>query len=95
MGIRIEYGLDDDKLPHLNKKSDCELRNYIPQILRINFIDEKTDNIVFTFVPKLEDRDTIALAFDLLLEYDQKRIAFVKFLKDNWLNKNIIDIKNV
>ena len=50
---------------------------------------------MFTFVPKLEDRDTIALAFDLLLEYDQKRIAFVKFLKDNWLNKNIIDIKNV
>lgn len=88
MGIRIEAGLDNDRTPEKRDEDMCGLRDFVPQILRINFVDEKTGSIIFTWVPKMRDRDTMTKAFEVLTEYDRKRIDFVKYIKNNWIGGN-------
>ena len=88
MGIKIEWGLDNDLTPDKRDKDICGLRDFVPQILRINFRDEKTNSIIFTWVPKMIDRDTMTKAFTLLTEYDRRRIDFVKYIKNNLIGGN-------
>lgn len=88
MGIRIEYGLDNDRTPEKRDADMCGLRDFVPQIVRINFVDENTGNIIFTWVPKMIDRDTMTKAFTLLTEYDRRRIDFVKYIKNNLIGGN-------
>lgn len=86
MPVRIEYGLSEDRKPELNGDV-CKARNYIPHILRINFIDDRTNQVLFTFVPKLEDEETLKKAFDILKVYDQKRMDLYQFIVDHELKE--------
>lgn len=86
MPIKIEWGLDKDLKPELNGNV-CKARNYIPHILRINFIDERTNNLMFTFVPKLEDEATLLKAFEILKDYDKRSMDLYEFIRANELKK--------
>ena len=86
MTVKVIYGLDEDRKPELNGNV-CKARYYIPHILRINFIDDKTGTILFTYVPKLEEEKTLTNAFTLLKEYDKRRMELYEFIKANELKK--------
>ena len=102
MGIRLEYGLSKDKRPDLNK-DPSKARYFVPHIVRINFINEADNKLMFSFVPKCEDEETIIAAFNLLKEYDNKRMELFSFITNNlmeaekqWGTKeNIRIVKNV
>jgi len=86
MAVKVIYGLDEDRKPELNGNV-CKARFYIPHIMRINFIDDRTGTVMFTYVPKLEDEKTLVNAFDLLKEYDKKRMELYEFIKAHELKK--------
>ena len=86
MTVTIEYGLDDDKRPDLNADRD-KARFYVSQIVRINFIDDVTGKVMFSFVPKCEDEQTFVSAFSLLNTYDQMRMSLFHYIKENELTR--------
>ena len=84
MGVILKFGFQDDLKPQLNTDKD-KCRFYIPSIVKIFFVDEKSGTVMFSFVPKLEDEATINEAFSLLKFYDEKRKEIFKLIKENQL----------
>lgn len=76
--------MSEDKRPDLNT-DNSKARYYVPHIVRINFIDDKSGAVMFTFVPKCEDENTFIEAFALLNAYDRMRMDLFSFIKKNEL----------
>ncbi len=82
MPVRIEYGLAEDQKPQLN--NDPTMARYIvPHLVKIQFIDDKTGSVMFTFAPTFEHMKQLEEAFNLINEYDVKRMELFRYIKQN------------
>lgn len=51
--------------------------------LVLQFIDDKTDKVVFEYAPNLEDKDVFGVLFDKLDKLDAKHKEYIDWVRTN------------
>jgi len=86
MGVFISFGLTEDLKPELVSSDELH-RKVVPTLLKVLFKDEKTDSILFAYVPKLEDENVFSEMWALLKVYDAKRKEIYNLINSNRLER--------